>query len=56
MTPTGWTVSKRGNSRVIVFENKSLQAVVSMSEFQFARFTRESMRLLGIREKNEEEK
>ena len=51
MTPSGWTIAKRGSIFVITFENKKLMTVVSMSPVFYEKFTRESMRKLGIQEK-----
>lgn len=51
MTPTNWTIAKRGKLVVVTFENKSLVSVISWSPLFHEKFTRESMRFLGIEEK-----
>ena len=50
MTPTGWTISKRGAKWVLRFENTKFESVLDVSQWQFEKFTRESMRKLGIKE------
>lgn len=51
MVPTNWTIAKRGKLFVVTFENKNLMSVISWSPLFYEKFTRESMRKLGIEEK-----
>ena len=51
MVPTNWTIAKRGKLFVVTLENKTLVSVISWSPLFYEKFTRESMRKLGIEEK-----
>jgi len=49
LQPSGWSIALQGSRWILVFENPKLQAVVSLSDSQFEKFTRESMAKLRIK-------
>jgi len=51
ISPSRWTISKRGDRYIINWENTKLSTEILLTELQYRRFVRESMTRLGIEEK-----